>query len=203
VAGMEGIERIKEKIMQEAREKEQQILNEARAEADQILKNSEQTAEEIKQQSLQKAKRQAEEEKRKILSMAELEERKGLLQAKQQIIDEVFDKARQELANLPVEDYRQLIYKMLLESSITGDEEIIIDEKDKSRITPDLVEKVNKELKTKGKSGNLKISAKTRPMIGGFILKARDMEINSTFDSLIKLQREELETGIAKILFEE
>jgi V/A-type H+-transporting ATPase subunit E len=135
--------------------------------------------------------------------MAELEERKGLLQAKQQIIDEVFDKARQELANLPVEDYRQLIYKMLLESSITGDEEIIIDEKDKSRITPDLVEKVNKELKTKGKSGNLKISAKTRPMIGGFILKARDMEINSTFDSLIKLQREELETGIAKILFEE
>ncbi|AYO31801.1 MAG: V/A-type H+/Na+-transporting ATPase subunit [Thermoanaerobacteraceae bacterium] len=200
---MEGIERIKEKIMQEAREKEQQILNEARAEADQILKNSEQTAEEIKQQSLQKAKRQAEEEKRKILSMAELEERKGLLQAKQQIIDEVFDKARQELANLPVEDYRQLIYKMLLESSITGDEEIIIDEKDKSRITPDLVEKVNKELKTKGKSGNLKISAKTRPMIGGFILKARDMEINSTFDSLIKLQREELETGIAKILFEE
>jgi V/A-type H+-transporting ATPase subunit E len=200
---MEGIERIKEKIMQEAREKEQQILNEARAEADQILKNSEQTAEEIKQQSLQKAKRQAEEEKRKILSMAELEERKGLLQAKQQIIDEVFDKARQELANLPVEDYRQLIYKMLLESSITGDEEIIIDEKDKSRITPDLVEKVNKELKTKGKSGNLKISAKTRPMIGGFILKAQDMEINSTFDSLIKLQREELETGIAKILFEE
>lgn len=200
---MEGIERIKEKIMQEAREKEQQILNEARAEADQILKNSEQTAEEIKQQSLQKAKRQAEEEKRKILSMAELEERKGLLQAKQQIIDEVFDKARQELANLPVEDYRQLIFKMLLESSITGDEEIIIDEKDKSRITPDLVEKVNKELKTKGKSGNLKISAKTRPMIGGFILKARDMEINSTFDSLIKLQREELETGIAKILFEE
>ncbi|HHW03927.1 MAG TPA: V-type ATP synthase subunit E [Thermoanaerobacterales bacterium] len=200
---MEGIERIKEKIMQEAREKEQQILNEARAEADQILKNSEQTAEEIKQQSLQKAKRQAEEEKRKILSMAELEERKGLLQAKQQIIDEVFDKARQELANLPAEDYRQWFCEMLLENSVTGDEEIIIDEKDKSRITPDLLAKVNEELKKRGKSGNLKISAKTRPMIGGFILKARDMEINSTFDSLIKLQREELETGIAKILFEE
>jgi V/A-type H+-transporting ATPase subunit E len=35
------------------------------------------------------------------------------------------------------------------------------------------------------------------------VLKSQDLEINSTFDSLIDIEREELETEIAKILFEE
>lgn len=200
---MEGIERIKEKIMQEALEKEQQILNKAKTEADQILKNSAITVEEIKQQCLQKGKRQAEEEKRKILSMAELEERKRLLQAKQQMIDEVFEKARQELENLPVDDYLHLMQNMLLKNAVAGDEEIIASNKDKSRITQDFLKQVNEELKKQGKIGGLKLSADTRPMIGGFILKSRDMEINSSFDAALKMQREQLETEIAKILFGE
>lgn len=200
---MEGIERIKQRIMQEAQEKERQILDGAKTEAEQILKNSAATVEEIKQKSLQKGKKQAEEEKRKILSMAELEERKRLLASKQQIIDEAFEKAQQGLENLPEEDYLHLIQNMLLKNVAAGDEEIIVNSRDRSRITQDFLEQVNGELKKQGKTGSLKLSADTRPMIGGFILKSKDIEINSSFDAALKMQREELETEIAKILFGE
>lgn len=200
---MEGIEKIKEKILEEAEQKSRQILDKARAEADEMLKNAASDVEGIKQQALLKAKRQAEEEKRKILSMAELEARKLLLEAKQQMIDEAFEKACRELADLPADVYQKWIYDMLLKSDVKGEAEIVFNEKDKSNIPLELIEKANDELKKQGKAANFKVSGETRPMMGGFILKAGDVEINNTFDSMIKSQREELETEIAKILFGE
>ncbi|MCR4429767.1 MAG: V-type ATP synthase subunit E [Tepidanaerobacteraceae bacterium] len=200
---MEGIEKIKERIMQEALQKQREILDKARAEADKIIRDSAVQVEEIKRQSRQKAERMAEEEKRKILSMAELDERKRLLSAKQQIIDGVFEKARQELENMPADDYLGLMRAMLIKASAAGDEEIIVNEKDKNRITTDFLNNINGELKKQGKTGGLRLSAETRPIIGGFILKSSEMEINSSFDALIKAQRDELETEISKTLFEE
>ncbi|MGI5859896.1 MAG: V-type ATP synthase subunit E family protein, partial [Tepidanaerobacteraceae bacterium] len=96
-----------------------------------------------------------------------------------------------------------LIADMLIKSAITGNEEVVISEHDKNRITQDFLAKVNKTLNDSGKQGNLKISKTPGRMIGGFILKSEDLEVNNTFDSLINMEREELETEIAKILFEE
>ena len=152
---------------------------------------------------LDKAGKAAEEKKRRILSMAQLENRKALLQAKQQIIDEVFEKAKAKLKKMPDDKYRGLIAEMLKKSVITGNEEVVISGNDKDRISPEFLAEINKTLKDLGKQGNLKISKTPGQMIGGFILKSEDLEVNNTFDSLINMEREELETEIAKILFEE
>jgi len=135
--------------------------------------------------------------------MAQLENRKAVLQAKQQIIDEVFERAKTSLQNMPDEKYKSLIESMLLKSDLSGNEELIISEHDRNRITPEFIQKINDTLKGMGKEGNLRISKTFGNMIGGFILKSQDLEINCTFDSLIDMEREELETEIAKILFEE
>ncbi|WP_422447980.1 V-type ATP synthase subunit E [Thermoanaerobacterium sp. DL9XJH110] len=200
---MEGIQKIKDRILQEAGDEREKILNEARDRAREIKERAGQRAAEVEKQIAERARKEAEEEKRKILSMARLEQRKALLEVKQQIIDEVFEKAQRELENLPAKDYQNLVVNMLVKSAITGDEEVIISEKDKEKITPDQVEKANRLLKAQGKAGMLKLSGQTRPMIGGVVLRSKDLEVNCTFDSLIKMQREELETEIAKILFEE
>ena len=200
---MEGIDKIKERIIQEAEEKKQQILSKAEEEAQEILNNCRKRAEEIKLKAIENAKKAAEDERRKIISMAELEERKRFLGAKQQIIDQVFDEAKKHLENLEPQAYKKLLKQMLLKSNLIGDEELIIADKDKSVINADFLKEINSELVKLGKKGNIKISDETRPLIGGFILKSRDFEINNSFDSLIKMQREDLETQIAKILFEE
>ncbi|WP_213975615.1 V-type ATP synthase subunit E [Tepidanaerobacter acetatoxydans] len=200
---MEGIAKIKATILEEAQEEKQKLLENARVQAQDIRAKYKNKAEEILNDILEKANRAAEEKKRRILSMAQLENRKALLQAKQQIIDEVFEKAKAKLKNMSDEDYRNLIAEMLLKSVVTGNEEVVISEDDKNRITPDFIKKINEKLKSMGKQGNLRISETPGKMIGGLILKSEDMEINCTFDSLIKMEREELETEIAKILFEE
>ncbi len=200
---MEGIARIKETILEEAKQEKEKIINEAKTQAKEIEARYKSQVDQILGSILEKAKKAAEEKKRRIISMAELENRKGLLKAKQEIIDEVFEKAKKKLKALPDEQYRNLIADMLMRSTVTGNEEVIISESDRQRITPEFIQEINKKLKDIGKEGNLRISDVSRDMIGGFILKSKDVEINSTFDSLIKMEREELETEIAKILFEE
>lgn len=200
---MEGLERIKERIVQEAQDKKNKILEDTRARNEKLMSDCDKKLSEIKQQALNKAKRLADEEKRKILSMAELEERKRLLDAKQKLIDKVFQEAQKSLQNMSNPEYEKLIKQMLIDNSVSGEEEIIMAENDLPRLSSNFVNLVNQELIKNGKPGNLKLSDETRPMLGGFILKSSDMEINCTFDSIIKLQREELETEIAKILFGE
>lgn len=200
---MEGISKIKEKILEEAREEKQKLVENAQAQARDIKVEYKQKSEEMLNDILDKAGKAAEEKKRRILSMAQLENRKALLQAKQEIIDEVFKKAKVKLEKMPDEKYLDLMTDMLLKSVITGNEEVVISEHDKNRITQDFLAKINKTLKDSGKQGNLRISKTPGRMIGGFILKSEDLEVNSTLDSLINIEREELETEIAKILFEE
>lgn len=200
---MEGIAKIKERILEEAQEQKQNIIKNAKAQAQDIKKQYEHKAKEIVDNILDKAGKTAEEKKRRILSMAQLENRKALLKIKQQIIDAVFEKAKAILQNMPDDKYQNLIANMLINSVITGNEVVVISEHDKNRITPDFLQKINNTLIGMGKQGNLRISETPGQMIGGFILKSQDLEVNSTFDSLINMEREELETEIAKILFEE
>ncbi|MGB9839727.1 V-type ATP synthase subunit E [Thermovenabulum sp.] len=199
---MQGITRIKEKIMEEAEKEKARILSEAEKKAEEIFEKAKRKAEEIEHTLLEKAKKQAEEEKRKIISMAELEEKKRLLQAKQEIIDLVFKEAEDKIRQMEEERYKKLFFEMLIESA-EGDEELIIAENDRSRITEDFLKKVNEELVKKGKKGNLKIVSFSKDITGGFILRSKNVEINGSFDYLVSIKREELETEIARILFEE
>lgn len=199
---MQGIERIKEKIIEEAEREKARILSEADSKAKEIFERAKKKAEETENIIIEKAKKQAEEEKRKIISMAELEEKKRLLQAKQEIIDGVFKEAKDKIRQMDDESYKNLIFKMLIQSA-AGDEEVVVAENDRERITKEFIEKVNEELKKQGKQGDLKITSYSKDISGGFILRSKNIEINGTFEYLIAVKREELETEVAKILFEE
>jgi len=200
---MQGIAKIKEKIIEEATEEKNRIIEGAQKEASEIIKNAKERAQQIETEAKAKAQKLAAEEKRKILSMAELEERKRFLEAKQALIDEAFSMAEKKLCGLDEKSYLELIRKMLLLSSVDGNEEVIIAENDRARITPDFLSTVNQALKQQGKAGNLRLSSEKRPIKGGFILKSETVEINCAFDYLLKAQRQELETEVARLLFEE
>ncbi|TYP58778.1 V-type ATP synthase subunit E [Thermosediminibacter litoriperuensis] len=200
---MQGIAKIKEKILEEAAEEKNRIIENAKKEAAEILEKARKKAAELEANAGERARKAAGEEKRKILSMAELEERKRYLEAKQALIDEAFAGAENKLFNLDAERYRDLAYHMILAAAVDGNEEIIVSEADKGKITPELLVRVNEALKMQGKAGNIRFSGEKRPIKSGFILKSATVEINCTFDYLLKAQREELETEVARILFEE
>ena len=200
---MAGAEKILEKIQGDARQQAAEIKREAEEKAAAIISAAEDEAAKSKEKILKKAKETAEEHRRRIRIITQLEGRKAVLQAKEDMLEEVFAASLQKLRELDAEAYRKLLRPMLLAAITTGDEEIIISPEDKERITPEFIESINQEIKDKKKGKGLTLSRETRPLNGGFVLRSGHIEINNSFAALLRQHREELEPAAADILFPE
>jgi len=188
------------------------ILADAKAEAAKIKKQAEENEaaeqaklskqlDEYNKQTEIMAKKAGEDEESHILAAARMDIAKQLLAEKRRILDEAFKQARQQLRDLPDEEYRALFTKMMLETVETGDEEVIVDKND-NRINQDLIDQVNQKLSSKEK-GNLKLSAEKQDIGAGFILKRGQIKTNVSLDVLLDQARKELEIDLAKELFED
>ena len=119
---------------------------------------------------------------------------------------------------------------LAVKASRTGREQVIFSQKDRSRIGKAVVVAANEALVKEvapelpdsltdskvgaflGKmvnsataqitgTGLLTLSEETRPIRGGFILVDGPVEVNCSFESMLRLQREKLEKPAAEILF--
>ncbi len=196
----------------EAEQVVEKILADAKAEAEKIKKQAEEneTAEQAKlsrqldeynKQTEILARKAGEDEESHILAAARMDIAKQLLAEKRRILDDAFEQARQQLRDLPEEEYRALFTKMMLETVETGDEEVIVDKND-NRINQDLIDQINQQLDSRGK-GNLKLSDEKQDIGAGFILKRGQIKTNVSLDVLLDQARKELEIDMAKELFED
>jgi V/A-type H+-transporting ATPase subunit E len=188
------------------------ILNDAKAEAGKIKKQADEkeAAEKAKlneqldeyNKQTQSLARKAEKDKKlHLLAAARMDIAKEFLGEKRKILDEVFSQARQQLLDLPDEEYCRLMTKLMLEAVETGDEEIIVDNEEK-RIDQTFIKKINRELGP-GYKGNLRLAKQRQNLGGGFILKRGKIKNNISFDVLLTQARKELEIELAKELFED
>jgi V/A-type H+-transporting ATPase subunit E len=194
-------EKLRQKIIKDAEAEAGKIIEEGRAEAASIKKKAQEDVREITSDYAGKAEAQAEEYTRRQLSLRELEARKAVLAEKGRLIDEVFDKALAELRERDRKSGYSLTLKLLLETVETGDEEIILSPEDSQGMGKAFVEQANNELRKAGKRGELKMSGETRPIKGGFILRRGRTEANASFDTLLAMLRDDIETEVAAILF--
>ena len=197
---MAGTERLKEKILSEARLKADSEDEQASREAETILGKAKKEAQEIRTVILSRASKEASAREKRMISVSELEGRKSLLTTKQEIIEDLFSKAVEKLNLLPSEEYEKILTDMIC-ASATGNEEIILSRKDRSKISAAFIDKVNKLMASSGKQGALKLSSEARSINGGFILKTGNIEINNSFETIIATQKDDLETLAVKMLF--
>jgi V/A-type H+-transporting ATPase subunit E len=137
----------------------------------------------------------------------------------------------EHLCSLPDAELIKLLTALAVEASATGKEALIFSVKDRARIGKQVVMAANEELAkrvspelpgalTESRAGavlgkvvtataarmagtaQLTLSEKTRPMRGGFIMADDEVEINCTFETLVRLQREKLEREVANVLFQ-
>ncbi len=189
----------------------EKILADAKAEADKIKKEAEEKEsteqaklneqlKEYKGQTEILAKKAGEDEKSHILAAARMDIAKEFLAEKRKILDEVFEQAREKLQDMPDEEYRALIKKLLLDTVETGDEEVVIDTNEK-RIDGEFIKEINSELAC-GKKCDLKLSDEKQNISAGFILKRGKIKTNVSIGVLLDQVRKELEIELAKELFE-
>ncbi len=195
---MEGMERIRESILAEAKAQTESIIKEAEEKAKEMEKNAVKKAEEDTKNRLVRAEEEAKEAQRRMLSMAELDLKKQSLGVKQSLLDRAFDGALDRLKDLPEEKYIEMMVSVLKNAGLKGGEELIVPPEDRERFRKGLLEKLN------GKLGfELKLSEEVRSMQGGFIVKVNGVEINNSFETLLRMEREKIETEIAEILFQQ
>jgi V/A-type H+-transporting ATPase subunit E len=196
-----GADKIINKIMDEAKVQAGGILQKAEKEAADIMqKTSEESTQKMKE-AVEAAKKEAVVRKQRMLAVAELEGRKRKLEAKQEMINKSFDRALELLASKPDSEYEDLLADMVASSCNDGEGEIILSAADRKRVGKDFLSKVIAELEKKGFKSKARLSDETRDISGGFILKKGDIEINNSFETIIRMQRDELEELVVAALF--
>lgn len=198
---MSNISNLTSKIISDAEERKESIIKAANEEKAKIIAKKQSIAELEKSAMIEKAEVEAKTRHERIVSSAELKARNEKLAAKQVVIDSVFEKSVDELCSMSDEEMKNFMKNVIVNSDITGDENIILNEKGKSILDEKLLEEINSELKSNGKIGELTISSEVRNFKGGFILEKDGIEINNTFEDLVNSLRDDLEFEVAKVLF--
>lgn len=199
---MSGVDKIIERIMEQANKQREENIAKAKSKADQILEEAKIKANEKHMLFIDGAKKQAQNLKDRLISLAELEAKKKVLGAKIDIIDSAINNALTELVELPHEEYGDLIVKMISSVTEDGEGEIVLSGRDKGRLDESFYEKLRDELQKKGLESKLTISDDVHNFSGGFILRKDKIEINCTFEALIKMKRDVIESSIVNILFD-
>lgn len=228
---MDGIEKITAKINADMDQEIALLKAQAQQESGAILDQARAQARSQSEEILTKGRKAAGERLERLESAAHMETRKLRLAAKQEVLGEAFDLALQKLCALSDEEYIALLTGLAVKASSSGREKLIFSQKDRSRIGKQVVVAANEALVKQrvpelpssvtdskvgaflGKvvnnttaivtgTGLLTLSEETRNIRGGFIMVDGDVEINCTFETLVRLQREAMEKDVAKILFE-
>jgi V/A-type H+-transporting ATPase subunit E len=189
-------DKISNKILNEAEKEREKILEDARQAHESRIEEARRRAKDTEEKATQDAKRLEDQEREKILGLERIELRKSFLVARQSLIDQAFKNALEHVARMPKEEYLKIMRNLLEATVESGDEEVVIGDKEKA-LDSSFLAKLNQE-----KSWNLKLSTETRPFRAGFVLLRGKVEINASLDFLVKMARYDLTAEVASVLLE-
>ena len=193
---MNGIEKITQRIASDAQAEIDRILGDARDEAARITANYRAQADAEAQELADKNERAAAEQEERLISAAQMKASRLQLAAKQEMVEKAYIQALDKLCAMPKEQYVDVLAKLLVEASSNGKEEAVFSKEDREQVGKAAVEKANQ---ISGKQ--LRLSEETQPIRGGFILKDKNVEVNCTFETLVRLQKAETAGAVVKTLF--
>lgn len=199
-----GLASITKEILEDAERDARNIISRAEAEAERILKHAKEEAERRYEEIIKKGKERIKDKKRQAISLFELETKNNLLEAKEEIIEEVYDEAIKRLRQYTLtEEYTNCIFRLMREASrqINSDALIIrLNERDHQILTKKRLDELSRKLGVKIIKSDEKINC-----TGGVVVTSLDGKIivDNTFENRLRILKDSLRTKIAKILFEE
>lgn len=185
---MSNLDNLVQKILDDAKSRAKALLDESNKYKEEMINSKAREASENKKKIIEKAIAEANILKERAISSAELKARNEKLKAKQKIIDQAFDIAKERLKNLDENRYISFLTNTLKTLKLSGEEVIVVPEK------------MRQKIKSLGLFPRI---SEDEYVDSGFLIKDKGIILNYTFDSLIDYYREELETEIAQSLFKE
>ena len=219
---MNGLNKITERILFDAKEKAREILEAAQTECRAVAESNAQKAEQLRDEISAAAEAEGEALISRAKSAAAMTRRNLLLSTRAALIDETFAAARRELRDDSFGKYRELLTALLLsaiadqvsnaaQSAAFGDArtefdklEVLLSEADRARYGNTVVEDARREARRRfgtALADKLVLSEETADIDGGLVLRYGSIEANCSLSMLISRMREELEREVAAVLF--
>lgn len=195
---MKGTEKIIAHIQADAKAQADAILAQTELQCAEIRKSYEEKAKERYGEKIRQGVKTCQDNIDSVERINQMEARKALLALKQDMVSQSFDLAVQMLTRLPQDKYIELLAKLAARSSVTGDEEIVLNARDREQVGQAVADRANALVS----GGKLSLSASTGDFAGGLILRRGSIEANCTIELLVELCRGEMSAQLAKVLFD-
>ena len=192
---MNGLERITSRIEAQAQSEVEAILDAGKAETKRIVDTWRTRIDAEERALADKNEKAAAEREERLKSAAEMDARKTILAAKQEMVEKAYALALDRLCGMSGDEKIKLLGDLLVRASSTGTEEAIFSAADQA----DGAKAVEAANAASGKK--LTLSKQTAPIRGGFILRDQNVEVNCSFETLVRLQKAETAGAVAKLLF--
>ena len=194
---MNGAEKIIAHIQADAKSQADAILAEAEKQCEAIRADYDKKAAQVYAEKVRTGTKACQDQVDSVQRIARMEAKKALLSVKQEMVAKSFDQAQELLTSLPEEQYVAFLAKLAARASVSGDEEIVLNARDREAVGEAVVKAANALLK----GGKLSLSERTGSFAGGLILSRGNVEANCTAELLVELCRGEMSAEIADMLF--
>ena len=189
-----SIEKLTENILSEAQEYADSAVAEAEIEGKELTSKAKEKANKILSDVQDKINIETKKVFNRRNSLARLETRKMILQAKQDAVNECFDKAIDELRNMDEGAYISFLADTLNTIGVDGGE-VVFNKKDAESIGERIIIRANESGK------EFRMSEERIDARGGFKVVSGKVEISATLESMVENIREEITTDVANALF--
>ena len=219
-----GLNKITEKILSEARESVKRILATAQEECDRIAADYDARISELQSANKRETEQKTADVSARSGSAAAMQARNIIGQRKSELIEGVFHSAYDSIGKRSEKDYTGLAVGLLVaavselaetekrnlalygeeEESATESYEVLLNGKDRESIGEAVIAGAKKKLKgilTDEQLKKLVLAAETANIDGGVILRYGDVESNCSLEMLFSELRRELETDVSRVLF--
>ena len=196
---MSGLEKMKSQILDEARHSAETEIKKAEEQAAEMRNRAKADANAEAEKILEKSKADVESFLERAASSCDMYRKKAVLKAKQEVIQEVLQKAYERIQSLDAQSYFEMVEKLLDNYTLAQEGEIYFSKEDLERMPEGFEQKIRQTAVLKG--GALTVSKEPRQIDGGFILVYGGIEENCTIKALFEAKREELSDKVHSLLF--
>ncbi len=196
---MTGLDKMINQILDEANGSASQILEDARASAEGFLNDARKAVNDLQKEYERKSDAEVQNYKDRAASSADLKRRTMILEAKQEIISSIVEKAYETFMQKSGEEYFQVIREMLKKFVLPQDGEICFSQRDLDQMPAGFEKEIQQIAASAG--GSLKLSREPKNLDGGFILVYGGVEENCSFKALFASRKDELQDQVQKVLF--
>ena len=183
---MSNLDKLVAEILQQAQKEANRMLTKAKTENSEFSEKENKKIQKEVDAINDKAQEEAQALKERVISNANLKSRDMILQAKEELADDILEKVLERLKNIDTKKYLKFVENILKNLNLSKNAEVMVSKDMKLALGDKIL--------------NYKISDQT--VESGCSIKDGNLIYNNEFSNLIEFNREELEREILNKIFE-